>query len=714
MTPVKDQGGCGSCWAFSAVGVSEAAHNIAENDPNLDKDLSEQYLVSDCSSSGTCCGGWKASALWYIRDSGIPDESCMPYVDGGGCSCGGGTCESNCAYGTGTSCSDRACFDACEDWAGRLVHIASTGSVSTDPQTIKQALVDTGPLAVSMGILSSYGGYWDGDIYRCTNDTGTNHAVAIVGYDDAGGYWWVRNSWGSGWGDNGYFKLGYGECSVERYVYYAVAGSPGGDSYEPDDTPGQAQWISSGSPQTHSIVPVGDVDWVKFTLGAESEVVIGTSGAYGDTRMWLYDSSLNELEHNDDGGSDLFSRIDRVCGTDALPAGTYYVKIDEFEDNDEIASYDLTFTVVQTCLDAGPLRYDSHLIDDDTGGKSNGNGDGVVDCGEAIELYVDLLNQGTGATTGTSATISTSDTYVSWLFNTSSSYPDIAGGGTGTNSDDYGFAVDLVTPNGHLIQFDLDITAGNGGPWSDSFEVPVTCTPNNPPNEPSSPSPADGATGVPTTTDLSWTGGDPDAGNTVTYDIYLGTSNPPTTVLCNDVSGTTCDLGTLSHDSHYYWYVVAADNHGASTDGSTWDFTTTAGGDAYEPDNTSGQANRIFAGSPQTHSIVPVGDADWVRYSLSVKSEIVIETSGLSGNTRMWLYDSSLNELEFNDNGEGDSFSWIDRLCGTDALPAGTYYVRVEDYGNNDEIPSYDITLMVPETCGDGFSIFLPAVQRHP
>jgi putative hemolysin len=386
MTPVKDQGGCGSCWAFSAVGVSEAAHNIAENDPNLDKDLSEQYLVSDCSSSGTCCGGWKASALWYIRDSGIPDESCMPYVDGGGCSCGGGTCESNCAYGTGTSCSDRACFDACEDWAGRLVHIASTGSVSTDPQTIKQALVDTGPLAVSMGILSSYGGYWDGDIYRCTNDTGTNHAVAIVGYDDAGGYWWVRNSWGSGWGDNGYFKLGYGECSVERYVYYAVAGSPGGDSYEPDDTPGQAQWISSGSPQTHSIVPVGDVDWVKFTLGAESEVVIGTSGAYGDTRMWLYDSSLNELEHNDDGGSDLFSRIDRVCGTDALPAGTYYVKIDEFEDNDEIASYDLTFTVVQTCLDAGPLRYDSHLIDDDTGGKSNGNGDGVVDCGEAIEL----------------------------------------------------------------------------------------------------------------------------------------------------------------------------------------------------------------------------------------------------------------------------------------------------------------------------------------
>ena len=111
----------------------------------------------------------------------------------------------------------------------------------------------------------------------------------------------------------------------------------------------------------------------------------------------LYDSGLSELEYNDDGGSGLFSRIDRVCGADALPAGIYYVRIDEFGNDDEIASYDITFTVAQTCLDVGPLRYDSHLIDDDTGGNSIGNGDGIVDCGETIELYVDLLNQGTDA-----------------------------------------------------------------------------------------------------------------------------------------------------------------------------------------------------------------------------------------------------------------------------------------------------------------------------
>jgi hypothetical protein len=71
-----------------------------------------------------------------------------------------------------------------------------------------------------MGILKS-GDYWDGDIYRCTDDSYINHGVIIVGYSDAGGYWIVKNSWGSGWNGNGYFKVGYGECAIEQYAVYA-------------------------------------------------------------------------------------------------------------------------------------------------------------------------------------------------------------------------------------------------------------------------------------------------------------------------------------------------------------------------------------------------------------------------------------------------------------------------------------------------------------
>jgi len=75
-----------------------------------------------------------------------------------------------------------------------------------------------------MGYGSGYGGYWDGDIYRCTDDSGVNHGVVVAGYSDAGGYWIIKNSWGSSWPNpsaGGYFKVGYGECAVEQYAVYA-------------------------------------------------------------------------------------------------------------------------------------------------------------------------------------------------------------------------------------------------------------------------------------------------------------------------------------------------------------------------------------------------------------------------------------------------------------------------------------------------------------
>ena len=223
MTPVKNQGSCGSCWAFSTVGVVEAVYNIGTNNPNLDLDLSEEYLVSDCLSGNNCCGGWMSTALTFVRDAGIPDESCLPYVDGSSCTCSGGTCNAvppyDCTYRGSGICSDATCSNRCSDWQTRLRTIDGVGGVSASQ--IKQSVVDNGPLTVAMGYGSGYGGYWDGDIYRCTNDSGINHGVIIAGYNDTDGYWIVKNSWGSGWNGNGYFKVGYGECAVEQYAVYA-------------------------------------------------------------------------------------------------------------------------------------------------------------------------------------------------------------------------------------------------------------------------------------------------------------------------------------------------------------------------------------------------------------------------------------------------------------------------------------------------------------
>ena len=224
LTSVKNQGGCGSCWAFSTVGVVESAYNVQSGNPDIDLDLSEEYLVSYCYTMGpygNCCGGSYEDALQFVQESGIPDEACMTYVDLTGCTCGS-SCDSNCTYRTGGACSDAACSDRCPDWQSRSVTI--DGAAPVPSGQMKQYLISKGPLAVAMGVGSVYGGAFDGQgVYRCTNDTGANHAVIVVGYNDSGGYWIVKNSWGAAWGADGYFNVGYGECAIETWPYYVDA-----------------------------------------------------------------------------------------------------------------------------------------------------------------------------------------------------------------------------------------------------------------------------------------------------------------------------------------------------------------------------------------------------------------------------------------------------------------------------------------------------------
>jgi hypothetical protein len=105
------------------------------------------------------------------------------------------------------------------------------------------------------------------------------------------------------------------------------------------------------------------------------------------------------------------------------------------------------------------------------------------------------------------------------------------------------------------------------------IQLEPAVVPNEPPNAPSNPSPADHATGIAINAGLSWTGGDPDVGDTVTYDVYFGTGLTPPLV-SDDQPGTAYDPGALSEDTIYYWYIVATDNHGASTAGPLWEFTT--------------------------------------------------------------------------------------------------------------------------------------------
>jgi hypothetical protein len=145
------------------------------------------------------------------------------------------------------------------------------------------------------------------------------------------------------------------------------------------------------------------------------------------------------------------------------------------------------------------------------------------------------------------------DTWSGWVSGTSVTY-------TGLSNGDYTFMVKAKDEAG----------TEDPTPAGSSFTVLV----NQPPYTPSSPNPADGASGQSITADLSWTGGDPDAGDTVTYDVYFGTSSSPSFVTTE--SDPSYDPGTLSYGITYYWQIVAKDNHGASTSGLVWDFTTGA------------------------------------------------------------------------------------------------------------------------------------------
>ena len=200
-TPVRDQSGCNSCVAFATVGAIESRMEIAERNPDLDADLSEAHLYF-CGSGSTCGQGWYPSAAMDVaRDTGIVDEACYPYSD-----------------------YDQAC-SVCPDWESRVTKISNWVGV-TDVAEMKQTLADEGPFEATMVVYVDFY-FYTGGVYEYTwGRLVGGHAVTIVGYDDNEGYWIARNSWGTDWGENGWFKIAYGECWIDSYAYVPIVDAP--------------------------------------------------------------------------------------------------------------------------------------------------------------------------------------------------------------------------------------------------------------------------------------------------------------------------------------------------------------------------------------------------------------------------------------------------------------------------------------------------------
>ncbi len=182
-TTPKNQGACGSCWAFAAIGLLESM--ILKND-GIEVDLAEQHMVN-CNPFNWGCGG----GFWpndMLVDTGAVYESCYPYT-----------------------ATDAPCVPGCPI----AYTIQSWGFVTADwvvpsVEEIKQAIYTYGALQVGVYADRVMQAYVSGVINKCKRNVNyTNHAVMLVGWDDAKGAWLMKNSWGTGWGENGYCWITY-------------------------------------------------------------------------------------------------------------------------------------------------------------------------------------------------------------------------------------------------------------------------------------------------------------------------------------------------------------------------------------------------------------------------------------------------------------------------------------------------------------------------
>ncbi|XP_077777953.1 cathepsin S-like [Podarcis muralis] len=199
VTPVKDQGSCGSCWAFAAVGALESLLCLQTRRLIM---LSEQNLVDCAWPQGNygCNGGWPNRAFQYVlQNNGMNSERVYPYTGQDG----------NCKFQS----SDRA------------VRIRGWVDLPQDDErALEEAVAFNVPVTVAVD--ASYFNLYGSGIFDYPCGTNLNHAVLAVGYGVQNGipYWIIKNSWGPYWGENGYMRMrrGVNLCGVARVASYPV------------------------------------------------------------------------------------------------------------------------------------------------------------------------------------------------------------------------------------------------------------------------------------------------------------------------------------------------------------------------------------------------------------------------------------------------------------------------------------------------------------
>lgn len=202
VTPVKNQGNCGSCVAFGAVASVESKIKILRG-ADYEVNLSEAHLFYCIArAQGRTCGGssggwWPEPSQIGFRDTGVCDAACYPYTAG-----------------------DQNCTNRCTDWQSRAVRTTSYTKLN-GLAAIREWVGTNGPVQACFTVYSDFMNYYQSGVYKKTNNATVlgGHCVAIIGYDDAQQCWICKNSWGPAWGEKGFFRIGYGQCGIDAECF---------------------------------------------------------------------------------------------------------------------------------------------------------------------------------------------------------------------------------------------------------------------------------------------------------------------------------------------------------------------------------------------------------------------------------------------------------------------------------------------------------------
>lgn len=272
VSPMMNQGGCGSCVAFAAIATLETQINISSFLPSLNMQLSPQHLFA-C-GGGYCSLGWRPEpAAKFLMKQGVVDEACMP-------------------YSSGASGEDVRCKETCNDAPKRVFKISDYDKptqIFKNLNNVKKALLK-GPVVTTMTVYEDFLTYSHG-VYKHTQGSSMGgHAVSLVGYDDTKGAFILRNSWGEDWGEKGFAYMDYTDKSgIGNSTWsYEIASS---EKFIAIEYPRNNDFVSGSSEFSFNSSYAG-IDHVLFKIIDKNGKIVNQSVADAKSAKTLVETSM--------------------------------------------------------------------------------------------------------------------------------------------------------------------------------------------------------------------------------------------------------------------------------------------------------------------------------------------------------------------------------------------------------------------------------------